>query len=143
MIVGLGTDLVEVERLRLSLERFGARFLDRVFTEEERRYCAGKKRPEESLAARFAAKEAGAKALGTGMSRGIGWHDLEVRRAAGGAPELLLWGGALALAEALGVRRAQVSLTHTERYASAVVIFEGTSPFGAANSDLAGALKRD
>ncbi len=124
MIVGLGTDLVEVERLRWSLERFGQRFLNRVFTEQERRCCAGKRFAEQSFAARFAAKEAGAKALGTGISRGVGWHDLEVARAPGGAPELRLHGRALALAEQMGVARTAVSLTHTDRYASAVVILE-------------------
>ncbi len=124
MIVGLGTDLVEVERLRLSIDRFGARFLERVFTRGEQLYCSAKRFPEQSFAARFAAKEAGAKALGCGISRGVGWHDFEIGQAPRGAPELRLHGHALALARELRAARISVSLTHTERYASAVVVLE-------------------
>ena len=92
MIVGLGTDVVEIARIEASLERFGDRFLHRIFTEAEIRYCLAKRRPAESLAARFAAKEAGAKALGTGISRGISWREIEVRRLPGQAP-VLRWHG--------------------------------------------------
>ncbi len=125
MVIGLGTDLVEVDRLRASIERFGPRFLNRIFTPEEQRYAAGKRSGVESLAARFAAKEAGAKALGTGISRGVGWRDLEVARAPGGPPRLLMHGRAGERAAALGVLRASLSLTHTARYAFAVVVLEG------------------
>ncbi len=125
MIVGLGTDLVEVERIRAAVDRFGDRFLLRVFTPGERAYAAGKRHPEQNLAARFAAKEAGAKALGTGLSQGVGWHEFEVAREAEAPPRLVLHGRALALAAGLGIERISLSLTHTDRYAFAVVVFEG------------------
>lgn len=124
MIAGLGTDLVEVKRLRDSIERFGERFLRRVFTQEERRYCAAKRDPVESLAARFAAKEAAAKALGTGMSRAVGWQDFEVQRLPGEPPQLVLHGRARALAEGARISRISLSLTHTAQFAAATVIFE-------------------
>ena len=125
MVIGLGTDLMETGRIRESLERFGDRFLRRVYTEAERHYCAAKRYPEQSLAARFAAKEAGAKALGTGISHGVGWQDLEVGRAPAGRPLLLLHGRARAIADKLGIKRASLSLTHTDHYAFAVVLLEG------------------
>ncbi len=124
MIVGLGTDIVEVHRLKASIDRFGERFLERIFTAGERAYCATKRHPEESLAARFAAKEAAAKALGTGISRGVGWHDFEVRRDHDCAPRLELRGRALQVAESLGVARVFLSLTHTDSVAAATVILE-------------------
>ncbi len=124
MVIGLGTDLVEVVRIRESVVRFGDRFLRRVFTEGERRYCAAKRHGEQNLAARFAAKEAGAKALGTGISRGVGWHDLEVERTPGEAPRLLLHGRAGELARQLRVAHVSLSLTHTEGMAMAVVVLE-------------------
>ncbi len=124
MVIGLGLDLVEVDRIRASLDRFGDRFLDRIFTRQERRYCASKRFPAQHLAGRFAAKEAAAKALGTGLSRGVAWHEFEVVRQPGRPPELALFGRALHLAEALGVARISLSLTHTDRYATAIVIFE-------------------
>ena len=125
MVIGLGTDLVEVDRLRASLDRFGARFLDHVYTPAEQAYAARKREPEQSLAARFAAKEAGAKALGTGISRGVGWRDFEVLREPSGAPRLNLHGRAAEAAAGLGVARIALSLSHTGRYAFAVVILEG------------------
>ncbi len=134
MILGLGTDLVEIERLRASLARFGPRFLERVFTPGERAYAAGKRFPEQNFAARFAAKEAAAKALGTGLSQGIGWQELEVARAPGGAPRLMLHGRAEALARELGVARSSLSLTHTDRYAFAVVILESGPEYQTATS---------
>ena len=88
MVLGLGTDLIEIERIQASMDRFGERFLERVFTEEEIAYCKRKKQPAESLAARFAAKEAGAKALGTGISRGVSWKEIEVTRNVGERPML-------------------------------------------------------
>jgi holo-[acyl-carrier protein] synthase len=124
MIVGLGTDIVEVQRLKASLDRYGERFLCRVFTAGEQAYCAAKRHPEESLAARFAAKEAAAKALGTGISQGVGWQDFEVSREPGHAPRLQLNGRALALASALGVAHISLSMTHTAALASATVILE-------------------
>lgn len=126
MIVGIGTDLMEIERVEHSIARFGERFLDRIFTAGERRYCERKKNAAESFAARFAAKEAGAKALGTGISRGVGWQDFEVRRAPGQRPELHLSGRAAELASQMGVVRVSLSLTHTRGLAMAVVVVERT-----------------
>ena len=126
MVIGLGTDLVEVERIERSLERFGEQFLRRVYTLGEIAYCqARKKTAAESFAARFAAKEAGAKALGTGISRGVGWQELEVSRHPGQAPQLILHRRAAEIAAALGIQRLSLSLTHTRGLAMAVVVAEG------------------
>jgi holo-[acyl-carrier protein] synthase len=116
--------MVEVRRLKASIDRFGERFLQRIFTTGEQDYCAAKRHPEESLAARFAAKEAGAKALGTGISRGVGWQDFEVSREHGRAPSLRMSGRALEIANSLGVARISLSLTHTGSVAAAIVILE-------------------
>ena len=124
MIIGLGTDLIEIERIERSVERFGDAFLRRVFTPGEIAYCQSKKNSAESLAARFAAKEAGAKALGTGISRGVSWKEFEVRRLAGERPELHLSGRAAEIAEGLGVRRLALSLTHSRSVSMAVVVAE-------------------
>src|SRR5580698_11565296 len=97
-----------------TIARFGERFLERVFTPGEIAYCLMRKKGSaESLAARFAAKEAGAKALGTGISRGVGWRELEVRRSPGQRPELHLSGRAAQIAAALGVNRISLSLSHS------------------------------
>ncbi len=125
MLLGLGTDLIEIARVQASIDRFGERFLERLFTPGEIAYCLRKKRHSaESFAARFAAKEAGAKALGTGISRGIGWREIEVRRESGERPTLHLSGRASERAAALGVRRLQLSLTHSQQLALAVVVAE-------------------
>jgi holo-[acyl-carrier protein] synthase len=124
MVVWLGTDLIETKRVQESIDRFGERFLERVFTVGEIAYCRRKKNAGESFAARFAAKEAGAKALGTGISRGVNWKELEVRREVSGKPTLHLSGRAAELAEAMGVRRLQLSLTHSKELAMAVVVAE-------------------
>ncbi len=125
MIVGLGTDLIEVARIEASIRRFGDRFLQRVFTEAEVAYCLRKRASAaESFAARFAAKEAGAKALGTGISRGVSWREIEVQRQPGEAPTLHWSGRAADRAAAMGVRRASVSLTHSRSAAMAVVVLE-------------------
>lgn len=124
MVLGLGTDLIETKRVQESIDRFGERFLERVFTDGEIAYCRRKKNAGESFAARFAAKEAGAKALGTGISRGVNWKELEVRREMSGKPTLHLSGRAAELAEAMGVRRLQLSLTHSRELAMAVVVAE-------------------
>jgi holo-[acyl-carrier protein] synthase len=125
MVLGLGTDLIETKRMQQSIDRFGERFLDRVFTAGEIEYCMRKKKNSaESFAARFAAKEAGAKALGTGISRGVSWKEFEVRREASGRPTLHMSGRAQEIAEAMGVKRVQLSLTHTRDWAMAVVITE-------------------
>jgi holo-[acyl-carrier protein] synthase len=126
MVLGLGTDLIEIERVQRSIDRFGDRFLERVFTPGEIAYCMRKKSFAESFAARFAAKEAAAKALGTGISRGVSWQEFEVTRAASGKPSLLLHGRAAELAKALGVSNSALSMTHTREMAMATVIMEGT-----------------
>jgi holo-[acyl-carrier protein] synthase len=124
MVLGLGTDLIETRRLQESIDRFGARFTERIFTTGEIAYCTRKKNSAESFAARFAAKEAGAKALGTGISRGVSWKEFEVKREASGRPSLHLSGRAAELAEAMGVKRIQLSLTHSRELAMAVVVAE-------------------
>ena len=125
MVLGVGTDLMETKRIEGSIDRYGERFLERVFTTWEIAYCLRKKKnAAESFAARFAAKEAGAKALGTGISQGVTWKELEVRREANGRPTLHLSGRAAELARAMGVRRMQLSLTHSRELAMAVVVVE-------------------
>lgn len=124
MILGLGTDLIEIERMQQSLDRFGQRFMERVFTEGEIAYCQQKKHSAESFAARFAAKEAAAKALGTGIAHGISWQEIEVRRSPGERPTLHLTGRAAERADSMGVRHLQLSLSHNNSVAMAVVVAE-------------------
>ncbi len=125
MIVGLGTDLIEIARIQRSLDRYGAQFLARVFTPGEIAYCRRKRHhAAESFAARFAAKEAAAKALGTGISRGVAWREIEVRRLPGQPPELFFFGRAAERAAALGVMRSSLSLTHGREVAMAVAVLE-------------------
>src|ERR1700759_2767911 len=125
MLVGTGIDMVEIHRIAQSIERFGERFLSRVFTAGEIAYCrAKKKNSAESFAARFAAKEAGAKALGTGIQHGVTWKELEVRRQPGYRPTLHMAGRALEIAKALGVANVSLSLTHTATLAMASVHLE-------------------
>jgi holo-[acyl-carrier protein] synthase len=124
MVVGMGTDLAEIGRVKRSIERFGDRFLERVYTPGEIAYCMTKKGFAESFAARFAAKEAAAKALGTGISRGVSWREFEVQRAPSGKPSMVLSGRAAELAAAMGVTRISLSLTHTRELAMAVVVME-------------------
>ncbi len=124
MVIGVGTDLMEIERIERSIARFGEAFLQRVFTPGEVAYCQAKKNSGESFAARFAAKEAGAKALGTGISRGVSWREFEVRRKPGHRPELYLSGRAEEIAKVLGIKRLSLSLTHSRELSMAVVIAE-------------------
>lgn len=124
MVVGLGSDLIEIARVAKSIDRFGTRFLRRVFTPEEIAYCQKKRNAAESFAARFAAKEAGAKALGTGISHGIAWPEIEVRREPSGKPTLHWTGRAHERALKLGVRTASLTLTHSRDIAMAVVVLE-------------------
>lgn len=128
MLVGTGVDVVEIERIAHSIERYGARFLERIFTAGEIAYCHRRKNCAESFAARFAAKEAGAKALGTGIQRGVTWTELEVRRAPGQRPVLHFSGRALEIAEKLGVKRVSLSLTHGKSVAIATVMLEDRQP---------------
>lgn len=124
MVIGLGTDLIEIERIERSFARFGEAFLHRVYTQGEIDYCMAKRNYAESLAARFAAKEAGAKALGTGISRGVSWREFEVRRKPGQRPTLHLSGRAAEIAAHLGVRRLSLSLSHSRQLSIAVVVAE-------------------
>jgi holo-[acyl-carrier protein] synthase len=124
MIVGSGIDLVEIARIQQSMERFGKRFLDRVYTAAEQAYCLRKRNSAESLAARFAAKEAGAKALGTGISHGVSWLEIEVIREPGGRPTIRFHGRAGELAERMGVAQIALSITHTASLSMASVVLE-------------------
>jgi holo-[acyl-carrier protein] synthase len=124
MIAGIGIDIVDLERMRRALARHGERFLRRVFTEGELEFCRRRHDPVPCYAARFAAKEAFFKALATGWAAGIRWHDVEVRRAEGRAPELAISGRAGEIAGELGVRRALISLSHSEGAAVALVLLE-------------------
>jgi holo-[acyl-carrier protein] synthase len=124
MIVGSGIDLVEIARIQQSVERFGQRFLDRVFTPGEQAYCRRKRNSAESFAARFAAKEAAAKALGTGISRGVNWLEIEVVREPGGRPGICFHGRAAEFASRLGVVHTALSLTHTATLSMASVVVE-------------------
>jgi holo-[acyl-carrier protein] synthase len=122
---GIGVDLAQIPRLRRVLERWDERFLRRVFTEQEIAYCRARRDPVPHLAARFAAKEAVLKALGTGLSMGVNWREIEVRRARGEAPMVVLSGRCRALAQARGADRVLVSLTHDGDYALAQVLLVG------------------
>jgi holo-[acyl-carrier protein] synthase len=125
MIVGTGIDIAEVPRIRQSIERFGDRFLHRIYTPGEIRYCDSKANRVERYAARFAAKEAAMKALGTGWSRGVRWRDCEVVRMPGGRPTIAFHGKAAEHAARLGVKNAALSISHTSEQAIAQVILEG------------------
>ncbi len=124
MIVGTGIDITETQRIQESFERYGERFRDRIYTPEEIAYCERFKNKAERYAARFAAKEATFKALGTGWRSGIRWLDVEVIHQPSGKPELALRGRAQEVARQLGVVRAAVSLSHANHYVVAQVIFE-------------------
>ncbi len=124
LIIGMGVDLAEVERIQKAIERHGEPFLRRVYTAAEREYCEKFKNKYERYAGRFAAKEAAMKALGTGWRRGVRWVDFEVVREKGGRPTIRLDGEARKIAVELGVNRIALSITHTEAQALAQVIFE-------------------
>ena len=123
-IVGTGIDITEVARIAAAIERHGERFLRRVFTAAEIRYCESKRNKAERYAARFAAKEAAMKAIGTGWRQGVAWKDIEVGREPGGRPTVRFSGRVQQHAERLGAKRASLSLTHTEHTAMAQVILE-------------------
>jgi holo-[acyl-carrier protein] synthase len=124
MIVGIGIDVIQNERIRESITRFGSRFLNRIYTETEATYCSNCSDPSIHYAARFAAKEAAFKALGTGWAAGVKWKDIEVQKLPSGKPELHLYGEALKRATSLGVARFHVSLTHDQLVSCAIVIFD-------------------
>jgi holo-[acyl-carrier protein] synthase len=124
MIVGTGIDIAEVPRIREAIERHGERFLQRIFTENEIKYCDSKANRMERYAARFAAKEAAMKALGTGWNYGVRWRDCEVTRLPGGRPTIAFHGKAAEFAAKLGAKHAALSLSHTAEQAIAQVILE-------------------
>ncbi|HLK50669.1 MAG TPA: holo-[acyl-carrier-protein] synthase [Bryobacteraceae bacterium] len=124
MILGTGVDLAEVPRIRVAVERHGDRFIQRIYTPLEIAYVERKANRFERYAARFAAKEAGMKAIGTGWKRGVLWKDFEVSNLPSGQPTLRLHGVAAQIAEKLGVRKIALSLTHTAELAMAHVILE-------------------
>jgi holo-[acyl-carrier protein] synthase len=124
MIVGSGIDMVEIGRIQQSMDRYGQRFLDRVYTAAEQAYCLRKRKAAESFAARFAAKEAGAKALGTGISHGVNWLEIEVVREPSGRPTLRFNGRAAEFAARLNATRAALSITHTATLAMSSGVLE-------------------
>lgn len=124
MIVGLGLDIAEIDRIEAAIKRHGAPFLERIYTANEVAYCEKHKNKYERYAARFAAKEAAMKALGTGWSNGVRWRDIEVVRAASGKPSLHLEGKAGEVAMKLGVKNIALTITHSGNLALAEVIFE-------------------
>jgi len=124
VIVGLGVDITEVDRIEAAIERRGRPLLERLFTPSEIAYCEKHRHRAERFAGRFAAKEAAMKALGTGWSRGVRWVDIEVVREPSGKPTLKLSGAACAIATSLGVKKIALTITHTGNTALALVIFE-------------------
>ncbi|MBI3089301.1 MAG: holo-ACP synthase [Candidatus Tectomicrobia bacterium] len=124
MIVGVGVDTIEIARVAALLERYGARFRRRVFTEGEQRYCDRRRRFAQHYAARFAAKEALLKALGIGLRMGVRWRDIEVVNLPDGKPTLRLHGRTAERAAKLGTHRLELSLTHAQEVASAFLILE-------------------
>jgi holo-[acyl-carrier protein] synthase len=124
VIVGTGIDICEVPRIRRSIERFGQKFVDRIYTAREIAYVERKANKYERYAARFAAKEAGMKAIGTGWRGGITWHDFEVTNMRSGKPTLAFHGVAAKVAAHLGVKNVSLSLTHTSEQGMAFVVLE-------------------
>jgi holo-[acyl-carrier protein] synthase len=127
MIVGTGVDLAEVPRIKRTIERYGQKFIERVYTAREIAYVERKANKFERYAARFAAKEAGMKAIGTGWRHGVTWQDFEVTNLPSGKPTLAFHGVAAKVAEKLGVSNVALSLTHTAEYGMAHVILESAS----------------
>jgi len=124
VITGSGIDVIEIGRIQHVMDRYGGRFLNRVYLAAEQAYCLRKRRSAESLAARFAAKEAAAKALGTGINFGVNWLEIEVIREPSGKPTLRFHGRAAEIAARQGVLRSNLSLTHTVELAMASVVLE-------------------
>jgi len=124
-VLGIGVDLVECARIERSLDRFGEKFLHRVFTHGEIEYSMSMKFPARHLAARFAAKEAVSKAFGTGIGKSMGWRDIDVHKKPSGEPFLVFTGGAEKLAKERGVTNALITLSHGEQHAVATIVLEG------------------
>ena len=125
MILGIGIDIIEVERIKASHERFGERFLDRILHPNEISYCLSHKAPAPFLAVRFAAKEAISKAFGTGIGAELGWRDMEIGRKDTGEPFVILHEAGQKLLQARGARAVLISLSHTQNYATAVAVLDG------------------
>ncbi len=123
-VLGVGVDLVENARIQHSLDRFGERFLHRIFTAGEIEYCQAMRFLARHFAARFAAKEAVSKAFGTGIGRAMSWKDIDVHRKPSGEPFVVLEGGAKQLAEKRGVSAVWITLSHTEHHATAMIVLE-------------------
>ena len=128
MILGLGTDIVEIARIERSIERHGERFMKRIYTDTEIAYCTRFKRAAQHFAGRWAAKEAAGKALGTGIFGSVRFRDIEVTNDDKGKPLLAFSGSAAELASAMGAARLHVSIAHSDSHATAVVLLEGEPP---------------
>jgi holo-[acyl-carrier protein] synthase len=124
-VIGIGVDVIECSRIQHSIERFGDRFLHRVFTDGEIEYSMSMKFPERHLAARFAGKEAVSKAFGTGIGKAMGWRNIDIQKKRSGEPFLVFSGSAEAFAAERGVISALITLSHTEHHAVACVVLEG------------------
>jgi holo-[acyl-carrier protein] synthase len=124
MILGTGIDVIEVERIRSSHQKFGTRFLDRILHPGETEYCLTHRDPGPFLAARFAAKEAISKAFGTGIGSKLSWKDMEIRRKESGEPYVVLHGPGVDLIKERGGRIVHLSISHTQHYAAAMAILE-------------------
>ena len=124
MILGIGTDIVEVDRIREFHEKFGVKFLDRILLPSEREYCLSHTDPDPHIAARFAAKEAIAKALGTGIGESLGWRDMEIVREDSGKPTAKIHGQAQFLLQQTGATQLHISLSHTHQHATATAVLE-------------------
>jgi len=124
LIVGLGLDIAEIDRIEAAITRHGAPILERLYTPAEVAYCESHRNKFERYAGRFAAKEAAMKALGTGWRRGVRWRDIEIVREPSGKPSLALKGAAKRIADGLGVKNISVTITHSGNLALAEVIFE-------------------
>lgn len=129
-IIGIGTDIIECPRIGKMIEQHGELFLRRVYTDREIRYCQARKHAIEHFAGRWAAKEAILKAIGTGWTRGIAWTDLEVRNQTGGAPRVLVCGGAKEAAREQGIANILISISHCRTYATAYALAVGRDGVG-------------
>ena len=125
MILGVGIDIIEVERIKASFERFGERFVSRILHPSEIKYCLSHRAPAPFLAARFAGKEAISKAFGTGIGAQLGWQDMEIGRKDSGEPFVILHEAGQSLLKARGGRAVLISLSHTQAHATAIAILEG------------------
>ncbi|MBV9618151.1 MAG: holo-ACP synthase [Verrucomicrobia bacterium] len=123
-VIGIGVDLVDCDRIQRSLDRFGEKFLRRVFTDGEIEYSTSMKFPARHLAARFAGKEAVSKAFGTGIGKAMGWRNIDIRKKKSGEPYLVFSGSAQELATKRGVTAALITLSHTDHHAMACVVLE-------------------